>query len=289
MRLALGVILALAAAIALNWSFFTQHQATNSLPALSLRHPLRSLWSLFKSGRWLLGYVVGLGGWGLYMAALVFAPISIVQAVSAGGVGMLALLIWRSAHLELVERDRAAIAACFAGLVLLFVSFAAGVPQAGVPETKPIVVWVAATAALAALSWGLGARWMRAGAGLGAAAGLLYAAGDVSTKAAIETSLWFAPVLIACLVLGFVALQLAFQRGTAMATAGLATLLNNSIPIVAGVTAFHERLPAGVLGGVRIVAFVFVVLGAALLARPEQAELTVVSREDPATAVAGER
>ncbi len=270
MRLAIGLALALGSALALNWGFFVQHGATNTLARLTVRRPFHSLWALFSNWRWLVGYLVGMGGWGLYILALFFAPLSIVQAVAAGGVGVLALLVWRVSNDDLGRRDRMAVGACLGGLVLLFVSFAGGIPRPHAPAHAGLYVWVGALVAAAAVSWSLGSRMMRAGAGLGAAAGLLYAAGDVSTKGAETASLVFIPLLIACHVLGFVALQMAFQRGGALATAGMSTLLNNSLPIVAGVVAFRERLPADGFGVVRIISFALVVAGAAMLARPEK-------------------
>jgi enterochelin esterase-like enzyme len=110
-------------------------------------------------------------------------------------------------------------------------------------------------------------------AGLGSAAGILYAAGDVGTKAAVSGGfhIWFVPALLACHGLAFVALQLGFQRGGALTTAGLATLWTNALPIVAGMVVFGEPLPGGVLGAARIAAFVAVVAGAALLTRPADA------------------
>jgi hypothetical protein len=64
-----------------------------------------------------------------------------------------------------------------------------------------------------------------------------------------------------------VCLQLGFQRGGSLATAGLSTLMTNALPIVAGVALFSERLPGGGEGALRVVAFVLVTAGAALLAR----------------------
>src|SRR5206468_1979188 len=95
-------------------------------------------------------------------------------------------------------------------------------------------------------------------------AGLMYAAGDVATKAAAGGGgrLAFVPVLLACHGLAFVFLQLGFQRGSALATAGVATLLTNALPIAAGIALFHERLPGGALGGLRALAFAAVVVGA---------------------------
>jgi hypothetical protein len=142
-------------------------------------------------------------------------------------------------------------------------------------------MWVGATVVVAVIAWQPGSRLLRPGAGLGAAGGLLFAAGDLATKAAVGGGgIAFVPLLVACLVVGFVALQLAFQLGTALATAGLSTLLNNALPIVGGILAFREKLPGGVFGAARAVGFVTVVLAAALLARPERGE----AGDDPAGA-----
>jgi len=111
-------------------------------------------------------------------------------------------------------------------------------------------------------------------------AGLCYAAGDVSTKGAVSgVGLFLVPALVVCTLLGFIALKLAFQRGSALATAGLSTLLNNALPIVAGIVVFHERLPAGPFGMARAAGFVMVVLGAALLSRPEQPAVAVTNHQ----------
>lgn len=269
MRLTAGLLLALGSAIGLNWGFFTQHTASNALPPISLKRPMHSLAVLFTSRQWLLGYGVGLGGWGLYIIALYFAPLSLVQAASAGGVGLLALLVWRLERHAVSRRDASAVVVSLLGLALLLVSFAAGVPHQRPAGELILFVWVGAAAAAAGLACLLDGRPLRVGAGIGAAAGLLYAAGDISTKGAVTTSPLFVPLLLGCLLLGFVLLQLAFQRGPALATAGMSTLLNNTVPIVAGIAAFHERLPAGGFGVLRGASFFLVVVGAVLLARPE--------------------
>src|SRR5207253_429041 len=85
-----AALLALASAAALNWGFLAQHGAAASLPRLTPRRPVRSLRLLFATRRWLAGFLVGIGGWALYTAALRLAPLSLVQAASAGGIGLLA-------------------------------------------------------------------------------------------------------------------------------------------------------------------------------------------------------
>jgi len=267
-----GLGLALGSAAALNWGYFAQHQAAVALPRLTLRHPLASLAVLFRNLRWLAGFLVGIGGWVLYVAALALAPLSLVQATSAGGVGILALLAWRATGARPTSWELAGVGAAVAGLVLLGVSLAGQHGGGHQPGWSPVALWLACSAAAAAGAALLGGgRMLAPGAGLGAAAGLLYAAGDVGTKAATAGGgrLAFVPALLACHGLAFVALQLGFQRGTALATAGVATLLTNALPIAAGTALFHEGLPDGALGALRVLAFAAVVAGAAGLARSE--------------------
>jgi drug/metabolite transporter (DMT)-like permease len=82
---------------------------------------------------------------------------------------------------------------------------------------------------------------------------------------------------LVCLIVfygaGTAVLQAAFQRGGALTTAGLSTLLTNALPIAAGMVLFHEPLPSGWIGAVRVAAFAAVVAGAVLLAaRSKEAE-----------------
>jgi hypothetical protein len=269
MRLAAGLLLALLSAAALNVGFFVQHTASGKLPELTLRHPLVSLSALFTSWRWLAGFVTGLAGWGLYIIALGLAPLSLVQATSAGGVGLLALLA-RASGVRLSAREWVAVAAAVCGLLLLGLSLPAGAAHGAGTSWAPPLAWVAASVGAAALAAVPAARVLRPGAGLAAAAGLLYSAGDVATKAAvggISPVAVFAVLLPACHGLAFVSLQLAFQRGTALATAGVSTLLTNLLPILAGVIIFHEYVPGGAAGVLRALGFAGAVLGAALLTR----------------------
>jgi hypothetical protein len=74
--------------------------------------------------------------------------------------------------------------------------------------------------------------------------------------------------VIAGYALGTGFLQLGYQKGGALTVAGLATLLTNALPIAAGTVVLGEPVPSGALGGLRIVAFAAVTIGAILLARP---------------------
>src|SRR5436305_3278937 len=281
-RIAEGLALALLSAGALNWSYFVQHGAASGLPPLTLRKPLRSLATLCGNRRWLVGFFTGIGGWALYVATLALAPLSLVQASSAGGLGVLAALTGVTSR-----RERLAVGTAIAGLALLGVSLAGSNEAAGHVSLGGAAVWMVVSAAVAALAAGPAANVIARGAGLGIAAGILYAPGDVGTKAAVTGGFHvaFVPALLACHGLAFVALQLGFQRGGALPTAGLATLWTNALPIAAGMTVFGEPLPGGLLGASRIAAFGAVVTGAALLTRPEGASAAGVD----AAAVPGAR
>ncbi len=266
-ELGLGLLLALGSAALLNAGYFVQQRTAASLPHLSLGQPLSSLWTLFRAPRWLAGFIAGIVGWALYAAALALAPLSLVQAASAAGIGVLAFLATRFGAARLSKLEWAGIAAACCGLCLLGISLA-GQRAAGADAPWPwVAAWIVASLGAAGVIVGVLRELLAPGAALGTAAGLLYAAGDVATKAAVGggRGLAFVPVLLVCHGLAFIAIQLAFQRGGPMATAGLATLWTNAIPIVAGMAIFGDRLPTGAMGLARLLAFATVVVGAAAL------------------------
>jgi hypothetical protein len=273
--------LAAGSALALNWAYFTQHQRASRLPPLSVRRPIHSLLLLFSDRRWLAGFTIGIGGWVLYVAALSLGTLSLVQAASAGGIGILALLVWRLGGVRLSGREWSGVGLAIAGLVLLAVSLAGGRtthPFAAHASWGGVAAWMAVSGCLAAAFAGPLSRLLAGGAGLGIAAGLCYAAGDVGTKAAVGggARLLFAPAVLAAHGLGFVFLQLGFQRGGALTTAGVATLFTNAVPIAAGMVLFGDGLPSGALGVARVLSFAAVVAGAALLTRSTGLPVEVV-------------
>jgi hypothetical protein len=264
MTLGAGLGLALLSALALNWGWLEQHGAAQRLPLLTLRRPRHSLGLLFGNRSWCVGFAVGLAGWALYVAALALAPLSLVQATSAGGIGILALLAQRRGDAVAWGPVWLAVG----GLALLGLSLAGGGAHGGAASAAGVLVWVAASAALAVAFVPMN---------LGLSAGTLYAAGDVATKAAVHHPL-FVPFVLAAHGTAFAVLQVGFQRGSPLATAGTSTLLTNALPIAAGVVLFDERLPDGTLGLLRVGAFASVVVAAALLARPQPEARTTTTR-----------
>jgi hypothetical protein len=268
MNVAFGLVLALLSTAALSSGVYLQHSAVGMLPTLALRYPVSSLSSLFTSRRWLAGFVTGLSGLVLYITALVFAPLSLVQATLAGGVGLLALLV-RLGGGSLSRLDWVGVAASACGLLLLGVSLSAGTARAASPGWAGPLIWALASVLLAGLAAVPSAAVLRPGAGLATAAGLLYSAGNVATKAAVDGTnpvVLFWGLLLVCHGLAFVCLQLSFQRGTALATAGVSALVTNVASIFAGLIVFSEQMPGSAAGILRGLGFAGAVLGATLLA-----------------------
>jgi hypothetical protein len=270
--LVIGLVLALATAAAFNWSWVAQHAITSQLPRLELRRPLWSLKLLFAHRRWLIAFLVGVGGWFFYILALRLAPLSLVQSVSAGGLGLLAVFAQRASGERLPRREWVGIGMAIVGLVFLSVSLADASTHAKHGSWVALATWFALSWLGVLLFLGPIAPLLAPGAAWGISAGLMYAAADVGTKAAVGGGLFLLVILPvwACHGLAFTIIQMGFQRGRALATAGLSSFCTNALPIAGGIVVYHEHVPGGALGVLRVLAFVCIVLGAAAVARREQ-------------------
>jgi len=285
----LGLGVALVGAVALNAGFVLQAHGAADAPTLRIRHPIASSIALLSAPRWTLGFVAGMAGWLLYLVALGLAPISLVQAVSAGAVCLtvpIAAFIGRTRPTR-SGTTGAVIAA--AGLATLAVSM---VTASG---NRPAH---ASTLPLTLLSIGVvlvvGLALARPSASLGGlACGLGYGLGDVLSKLLLSRlphhpgllQVATAPLLVptlACHTVAFLLLQRTFQlHGTrsTIATVGTMTAAMNLLPIGAGVLILGDPFPHGAVGAsTRLAAFVAVVIGARILAR-EQASSELVDDE----------
>ena len=264
----IGLCLALVSALAVNWAYSKEHDAVAAMPPLSPRRPFRSLGLLLGDRGWLVGFGTESAGWLVYVAALRLAPLSLVQAVSASGIAVLALLTVHGHPGRLALHERLAVGIALVGLVLLALSLVGSTSSSHAPHPVAVVIWLAASAGAATALIVLRVRLSRAAA-LGLAAGLLFADGDISAKLVTSGGLWLVAILslIACYAAGTSVLQAAFQHGSALTAAGVATLVTNAVPIAAGFVLFGESLPPGVRGVLQIAAFGSIVASAVLLGR----------------------
>lgn len=277
---AIALALALASTVLVNLAYLREHDAAADLPMLSLRRPLQSARALLTDRSWLLGFTMESAGFLLYVAALALASLALVQSVSAGGIGLLAYVSARMTGRPLGARERNGVLLSILGLVALAVSLVGGSGEGGHGSTILIVLWLAATAGAAVLVVSVGRVMLGVAVVEGIAGGLFFSLGDVSTKVATQGGarlLFVVPVILGY-TLGTWLLQLGYQRGGALTVAGLATLLTNAIPIAAGTIVLDEPVPSGVYGGLRILAFAAVTVGAILLARPGPAPVEAAAQ-----------
>jgi hypothetical protein len=268
MQLALGLTLALVSAIAVNWAYSREHDAAAVMPSFSPRRPMHFVGLLLGDRRWLTGFATETAGWLVYVAALRLAPISLVQAVCASGIAVLAFATARGHPTLLARHERFAVVVAVAGLVLLALSLVDTTQSDHPPDWTPVLLWLGCSAAAAAVLALLGAGLAR-GPALGLAAGLLFAGGDISAKLVVYGGRWLVAIvpLVVCYSLGTSILQGSFQHGDALTGAGLATLATNAVPIAAGFVVFGEQLPGGASGALQLAAFSSLVLAAVLLTR----------------------
>jgi hypothetical protein len=276
-QLAIALLLALAETTLTNVAYLREHDAAAALPALSLRRPLHSVQVLLTDRSWLAGFALESGGFALYVSALALAPLTLVQSISAGGIGILAFASARMRKRRLDRREFASVLLSTVGLLALAVSLAGGSAEGAGGSTFEILLWLAATAAAAVVVLMLGRRSRALAVAEGVAGGLFFSIGDISVKVATQggARAAFAVGVIVGYSLGTALLQFGYQKGGALTVAGLATLLTNALPIAAGTVVLGEPVPSGAYGAVRVVAFAAVTLGAILLARPERAPANV--------------
>ena len=250
----------------MNWAYTKEHDAAAAMPRLSPRRPFRSLSLLLGNRSWLIGFSAETAGWLVYVAALRLAPLSLVQAVSASGIAVLALFSVRGHPGRLARYERLAVAIALIGLVLLSASLVGSTPSSHTPHAVSVVLWLGASAGAAVALIVVRLRLARAAA-LGLAAGLLFADGDISAKLVVGGGIWLLALLtlVACYAAGTSVLQAAFQHGSALTAAGIATLVTNAVPIAAGFVLFDEALPPGARGVLQIAAFASIVASAGLL------------------------
>ena len=266
-----AILLTFASAVLISWAWIREHDAASALPRLSVRRPRESLKILFTDRAWLTGFLTESGGFLCYVGALALAPLALVQSLSAGGIGILAFLSSRVAGVKLVRRELLGVVIAVVGLVFLGISLAGATGEGDEGEWAGLLIWLGASAVLAVVAVRYGSRLMGIAAAHGVAAGILLAAGDVVTKAVVSggSRLVFIPAMIVCYSFGTIVLQLGFQKGAALTTAGVATLFTNALPIIAGTTLYDEPFPNGKLGVLRGIAFALLIAGGALLSRPK--------------------
>jgi drug/metabolite transporter (DMT)-like permease len=284
MTLIFGILLALACALATNIGFLFKHRGVCAAPAVDIRRPIKCAISLYKSPLFAIGMVIATGAWVFHVAAMSIAPLSLVQAVLAGGVVLLAVMAERFFGLEVGRRQWLGLGLTAVGLVLLGVSL----PHVrGTDSHFSLAGMISFEAALIGggtlLIMGprMGAPREHHGFMLGAAAGIMFGVSDISIKAISglvgSEGIWglLSPWMLICViasVAGFYACAKSLQDGDAVPVIAITGTAANMAGIVGGIIVFGDPLSGNPLGlVVECMAFVFVLMAAWLMPAPIRA------------------
>jgi hypothetical protein len=278
----LGTLLALACALATNVAMLCKHRGAVAAPAVRLSQPLRSGAALFRSRWWAIGFGIAVGAWGLHVAALALAPISLVETTISGGLVLLAWLAQRWFGVRVGPREWLGLGLCAVGLALLAVTSAeAGVGSASYSTTAMISFEAGAVGigALLLLSGSVGSLGRSTGPLLAVAAGLLLGVANVSVKALTGTVpgdllAIISPWTLVALVAGigaFFGLARGLQTGEAIPVIALTAVAANCASIIGGILVFGDPVGDDPLDVVaRCLAFAAVIVAVALMPAPRR-------------------
>jgi hypothetical protein len=290
-----GLLLAVATALSSIFGFLYKQRGAVHAPAVDFRRPIHSSLVLFGSGWYTLGIVVAMGSWGLHVAALSLAPISLVQSVIAGGLVLLTVVADRAFGFDVSRREWFAVALAAAGLAFLAATLPGTADSAHSNFDPPVIaVYVAIGAAAGIAVSALAPGRPHAGVLFGASAGLLWGASDVSIKGASDSfgdgaaAILLNPLAIAILVLSLIGLLVSaksLQLGDAVPVIAVTSVTANTVTIAAGPLVFGDPLPDDTLGLVaRFAAFALVIAAAALTPAPLHVDEDSEQELEPAPA-----
>jgi drug/metabolite transporter (DMT)-like permease len=285
MNLDIGILLALACAFVANLGFFYKYRGANSVPKVQAMHPFRSARSLYSSKWFALGMLIATGSWGLHVAALALAPMSVVQVSLAAGVVFIAVMAERMFGFEVGRRQWVGLTLTAVGLVLLGLTLPS---LHGSHSHFSSVAMISFEAGL----FGLGGLLLMGprmggpvehhGVMLAAASGILFGVSDTAIKAltgitgahgilGLLLSPWLMVAVLASIV-AFYASARGLQDGDAVPVIAVTGTAANIAGIAGGIIVFGDPLPGHALGIVlQSFAFVLVIVASALTPAPVRA------------------
>ncbi len=277
LEIQIGIALAVLGAVGTNLGALCKHRGACNAPLVDIRRPLQTLRHLLASRWFVIGATVAVAAGLLHFAAIAMAPLSLVQAVLAGGVVLLAVIAERFFGYPVGTRQWWAVSLSAAGLVLLALTFPA---LHGTHSRFAASGMVAFEGGLMIISilLVLGPRKFAQHRGVlfGAAAGTLFGLSDVTVKAltgemangplAVLASPWLIVAVTAGILAQYTAVR-ALQEGDAVPVIALTGLAANVSNIAGGVIVFGDPL-AGSPFGLFLQALAFLMICAAALLAP---------------------
>jgi drug/metabolite transporter (DMT)-like permease len=284
MTLILGIMLALACALATNVGFLYKHRGACAAPPVDMRHPLRTGRSLFASPMFAIGMLIASGAWIFHVAAMSMAPLSIVQIVLAGGVVLLAIMAERLLGVTIGRKQWIGLGCTAGGLMMLGVTLPVAHGAHSHFSTPGMIAFEASLILVGTLLIAgprIGAPEEHHGFMLGAAAGILFGVSDVAIKAlsgliaAHGVIGLFSPALVVCIlasVAAFYASAKGLQDGDPVPVIAITGTAANVAGVIGGIIVFGDPLSGNpALLAVECLAFLFVIGAAWLMPAPVRA------------------
>lgn len=274
----IGLMFAVATAVTSIVGFLMKYRGADESPAVELRRPVSSSLALFRSRWYTIGIIVATGSWGLHVAALALAPISLVQCVIAGGLALLTVIADRVFGHRVTRREWICVALTALGLAFLAATMeGTGADRHSDYETATLAIYVGLAAGIGLLAAAGSRRVVAGGPALAVSAGLLWGASDVSIKALsghLDSGAlgWIHPlalVILAASLVGLVVSARSLQVGEAVSVIAVTSACANLCTIAAGPIVFGEPLPNDKVDLVlRLLAFALVIGASALTPPP---------------------
>ena len=264
-------LLAVVASTALTVGLYFMKRQAERLPSLDGGWRPAAWWAFARDPLWVLGVALQVVGYGLYLVALRAAPLSVVHTALTAGVALFVLL----AVVGLGERVRPlewlGVGCVVLGLIVLGASLGGDAPPSSVASGTGSFASVVAVLTVLALAIdpapgrpiGLS---IATGLTLGLASVFAKALASADSLAAALYSRHFV-LTLGTNIVGFVLMQGALQAGRGVVVVPIFSTLSNVVPIIGGILLYGEwAAEHGAAAVLRVLAFVFAIGGAAVLA-----------------------
>jgi drug/metabolite transporter (DMT)-like permease len=282
MNLDFGILLALVCAFVANLGFFYKHRGANAVAKVQVRHPLHSARVLYSSKWFALGMLIATASWGLHVAALALAPMSVVQVALAAGMVFIAVMAERMFGFEVGRRQWIGLFLTAAGLATLGLTLPSLHGAHSQFSQAAMISFEAGLFGLGGLlimGPRMGGPVEHHGVMLGAAAGILFGVSDTAIKAltgitgahgmlALILSPWLLVAVIASIV-AFYASARGLQDAEAVPVIAVTGTAANIAGIAGGIIVFGDPMAGSALGiTLQALAFVLVVVASAMMPAP---------------------
>jgi uncharacterized membrane protein len=230
---------------------------------------------------WLGGLVLQTGGYMVYLFALSGAPVSLLAVTMQAGVALFVVVAMVFMGERAQPQEWVGIIGIVGAIIFLSLSLPGGVTTSAIDPSRLILLSVLAGAA--AMLTFLARRHDAAGIAPALASGIAFGMGSLYAKALVDliaaepttvtglpSALMTTPwtyLAVAANLIGLVLLQNSFHTARGIIAMPLSSACSNIVPILGGLVAFGEHLPAsGGATALRLAAFGLTIFSGGLLA-----------------------